>query len=57
MASHADGEAAICRHDAGDASGTISTVIFLPADRSLLFGDGRPCEADFARYSLLRQAH
>jgi predicted choloylglycine hydrolase len=52
MASHADGEAAICRHDAGDASGTISSVIFLPAERSLMFCDGRPCEAGFTRHAL-----
>lgn len=52
MASHADGEAALCRHELRDASGTISTAIFLPAERSLLFCNGRPCESDCVRYSI-----
>ncbi|MHB0871083.1 MAG: C45 family autoproteolytic acyltransferase/hydrolase [Chloroflexota bacterium] len=52
MARHADGEAAICRHDLAGVSGTISNVIFLPAERSLLFCDGRPCEGDYAPHSL-----
>jgi hypothetical protein len=52
MASHADGQAAICRHDLEDASGTISSAIFLPAERSLLFCSGRPCESGYTRHSL-----
>lgn len=52
MASHADGEAAICRHELSDAGGTISNVIFFPAERRLLFCNGRPCEGGYARYSL-----
>jgi isopenicillin-N N-acyltransferase-like protein len=51
MAAHEDGEAALCRRDAGRANGTISSTIFLPAERSLLFCHGRPCEASFTRYS------
>jgi isopenicillin-N N-acyltransferase-like protein len=51
MAAHDDGEAALCRHDAGRANGTISSIIFLPAERSLLFCHGRPCEAAYTRYS------
>ena len=52
MASHADGEAALCRHELRDDCGTISTAIFLPAERSLLFCNGRPCESDCIRYSI-----
>jgi isopenicillin-N N-acyltransferase-like protein len=52
MASHVDDRAAICRHDLDDASGTISSAIFLPAERSLLFCSGRPCESGHTRYTL-----
>ena len=52
MAHHADGEAAICRHNLSGSSGTISNAIFLPAELSLRFCNGRPCEGHYARYSL-----
>lgn len=52
MASHADGDAAICRHALEGNSGTISTVVFFPAQRSLLLCDGRPCESDYTRHLL-----
>jgi isopenicillin-N N-acyltransferase like protein len=52
MGGHAGGGAAICRHELTDSSGTISNVIFLPAERSLFFCNGRPCESPFVRYSL-----
>jgi predicted choloylglycine hydrolase len=52
MASHSNGGAAMCRHATEEASGTISTVIFFPAERSLLFSHGRPCEADFTRHAI-----
>ncbi len=52
MASHADGDAAICRHALEGNSGTISTVVFFPAEGSLLFCSGRPCESDYTRHSL-----
>ncbi len=52
MAGHDDGGVAICRHATGDAGATISTAIFFPAERSLLFCHGRPCEAGYVRHSL-----
>lgn len=50
MASH--GEVAICRHQSFGSSGTISNVLFFPAERSLLYCNGRPCESPYVRYSL-----
>jgi isopenicillin-N N-acyltransferase-like protein len=45
---------AICRHSAFDTrSVTISTVLFLPEDRTLLFADGRPCQAPFQVWSVI----
>lgn len=52
MASHADGDAAICRHALQDGSGTISTVVFFPLERNLLFCGGRPCESRYANHSI-----
>lgn len=52
MARHADGEAAICRHDLSGSGGTISNATFLPAEPSLWFCNGRPCEGRYERYSL-----
>ncbi len=52
MSHHADIEGGICRHDTGDGGSTISNVIFFPAERSLLFCNGRPCEGSYTRHSL-----
>ena len=52
MASHANHGAAICRHQVPEDSGTISNVIFLPADRELCFCSGYPCQNVHAAYSL-----
>ncbi len=52
MSYHADVEGGICRHDTGDGGSTISSVIFFPAERSLLFCHGRPCEGSYTRHSL-----
>jgi len=52
MARHADPGPAICRHRAGEDAATISNVIFLPAERQLLFCHGTPCRSAYEAYSL-----
>lgn len=52
MAAHADGRAAICRHALEGGSGTISAVVFFPAERRLRFCAGRPCEGAYTLHSL-----
>ncbi len=52
MSYHSDLEGGICRHDTGDGGSTISNVIFFPAERSLLFCNGRPCEGGYTHHSL-----
>ncbi|MEW6400981.1 MAG: C45 family peptidase [Chloroflexota bacterium] len=52
MAQHQAGSAAICRHHQNGEVGTISTAIFLPSERKLIFCNGRPCECDYATYTL-----
>jgi len=58
MASHGDPLTSICRHKEvfmGKKTGTISTAIYLPAERKLLFRNGRPCEGEYEAFTL-RQA-
>lgn len=58
MASHGDPLTSICRHKdvfMGKKTGTISTAIYLPAERKLLFRNGRPCEGEYEAFTL-RQA-
>ena len=52
MARHANHGPAICRHRVGEDSGTISNVIFLPAERRLLFCNGTPCQSTYTIHSL-----
>ncbi len=52
MSYHANTEGGLCRHDAGASGSTISSVIFFPAERSLLFCHGRPCEGTYSPHSL-----
>lgn len=52
MARHADPGPAICRHRVGEDAATISNVIFLPAERRLLFCHGTPCQSSYEAYSL-----
>jgi len=52
MARHKNGSVAICRHDTGDDTSTISNAIFLPAERKLLFCNDRPCGGSYATYTL-----
>ncbi len=52
MAAHADGRAAICRHAPEGGSGTISAVVFFPAERRLRLCAGRPCEGAYTQHSL-----
>jgi isopenicillin-N N-acyltransferase-like protein len=47
-----DGAVAICRHRPKHDADTISTAIYLPAERRLLFSNGRPCETTPVAYSL-----
>jgi predicted choloylglycine hydrolase len=48
MATHDGRLASICRHPMeGDESATISTSIFLPAQRTMLFCHGSPCQGDY----------
>lgn len=50
MASHEPPRRSICRHgetSAGLTGGTISTAIYLPALRQLVFCHGRPCDAEY----------
>lgn len=52
MATHQDGQSALCRHRPRDGVGTISAAIFLPAKFKLLMCDGLPCEGTYVTYSL-----
>ena len=52
MAWHGDEGPAICRHSLRSDAGTISNAIFLPAERGLLYCDGRPCESTYTHHSL-----
>jgi len=53
MAHHnANGRAAICRHQLDDDAGTISNAIFIPAERRLVFCNGRPCEGGYVTRAL-----
>ncbi len=52
MARHADHGPAICRHRGAEEVGTISTVIFLPAERRFLFCTGYPCQSAYTIHSL-----
>ena len=53
MAHHsANGRVAICRHQLEDDAGTISNVIFVPAERRLVFCNGRPCEGAYMTRAL-----
>ncbi len=52
MARHAGQGPAICRHPAAEESGTISSVIYLPAERSFLFCHGFPCQGVYTSHSL-----
>ncbi len=52
MARHANPGPAICRHRVGEDAATISNVIFLPAERRLLFCHGTPCQGAHEAYSL-----
>ncbi len=52
MARHAGQGPALCRHQAAEDSGTISSVIFLPAERRLLFCNGSPCQGPYTVHSL-----
>ena len=48
------GRYAICRHsEIHSRSITISTAIFLPRERRLLFADGQPCRADFQAWPVV----
>lgn len=51
MARHADPGPAVCRHRVGEDAATISNVIFLPAERRLLFCHGAPCQGAYTTYS------
>jgi hypothetical protein len=55
MAFHGGPLDSICRHldvFTGKKTGTISTAIYLPAERKLLFRHGRPCEGEYEAFSL-----
>ncbi len=61
MADHADSASgtghsqqyAICRHaENGSQSATISTALFLPRERTLLFANGHPCQAEFQAWTV-----
>jgi isopenicillin-N N-acyltransferase-like protein len=53
MATHDGPLASICRHPiAGSDSATISTSIFLPAQRTMLFCYGLPCQGHYDGYAL-----
>jgi hypothetical protein len=54
MAFHGGSLDSICRHQQvfmGKETGTISTAIYLPAERKLLFCHGRPCEEEYEAFS------
>ena len=53
MASHDGPQASICRHPMEDShSATISTSIFLPAQRMMLFCHGLPCQGQYDEFAL-----
>lgn len=55
MASHDDTLSAICRHQESimeKMEGTISTAIYLPAKRELLFCNGKPCQGKYQIFSI-----
>jgi hypothetical protein len=55
MAFHGGPLNSICRHQQvfmGKETDTISTAIYLPAERKLLFCHGRPCEEEYEVFSL-----
>jgi isopenicillin-N N-acyltransferase-like protein len=48
------GQHAICRHaDTDPQSITISTALYLPQERVLLFADGQPCQTPFQAWPLI----
>lgn len=50
MATHAGPLDSICRHPLPEAdSSTISTMIFLPAQRQMLFAHGQPCKTSYSQ--------
>ncbi len=51
MAGHA-GEAALCRHATDDRVRTVSSAIFIPGSRELLFSPDYPCLGRWQRYTL-----
>jgi isopenicillin-N N-acyltransferase-like protein len=55
MAFHGGPLESICRHQqafTGKETGTISTAIYLPVEKKLLFCHGRPCEEEYEVFSL-----
>jgi isopenicillin-N N-acyltransferase-like protein len=46
------GETALCRHRPQNDSDTISTAIYLPVQRQLLFCNGWPCQGSYETYRL-----
>jgi hypothetical protein len=53
MATHDGPLASICRHPtAGNDSATVSTSIFLPAQRTMLFCHGLPCQGRYDDFAL-----
>jgi len=55
MASHDGPLASICRHPLPESgSSTISTVVFLPAQRQMLFRHGPPCQGKYEAFDHLR---
>jgi hypothetical protein len=53
MATHDGPLASICRHQiAGSESATLSTSIFCPAQRTMLFCHGLPCRNRYVDYAL-----
>lgn len=46
------GETALCRHRPQNDSDTISTAIYLPIQRQLLFCNGWPCQGSYETYRL-----
>ena len=53
MTSHGDPLTSICRHPLeGIDSATISTSIFLPAQRTMLFCHGLPCQGQYDQFVL-----
>ncbi len=52
MARHTDQDPAICRHQAGKESCTISNVIYLPGERRFLFCHGYPCQGAYTTHTL-----